>query len=397
MNKPAPRSASTNCCATSELAARYSPLALARELIARPSVTPADAGCQELMIQRLQRLDFHIERLPFGQVSNFWARRGSGAPLVVFAGHTDVVPPGPLEAWKSGPFEPVTRNGMLYGRGAADMKSSLAAFVTAIEAFVARHPDHGGSLGLLITSDEEGPALDGTARVMEHLTQAGVQIDFCIVGEPTATATTGDVIKNGRRGSLGGDLHVHGKQGHVAYPQLAANPIHLFNAALGELLETIWDTGSAHFPATTFQVSNIHAGTGAGNVIPGTLEAQFNFRFSSALDETTLRERVEAILTRHGIHYDLHWTLSGRPFFTPPGTLTDAVRKAVRDRLGREVVLSTDGGTSDGRFIAPTGAQVVELGPPNTTIHQVDECIAIAELDRLHELYTAILKELLTT
>lgn len=370
-------------------------LELAQQLIARPSVTPDDAGCQELMISRLEPLGFTVHRLRFGEVDNFYARRGEAAPLVVFAGHTDVVPTGPREAWDSDPFMPTVREGLLYGRGAADMKGSLAAFVVAIEEFVATHPDHGGSIGLLITSDEEGPSVNGTVKVVEWLQARGERIDYCIVGEPSCAGELGDTIKNGRRGSLNGRLVVHGKQGHVAYPQLADNPIHRFGPALTELAATEWDRGNEYFPATGFQVSNLHAGTGAENVIPGQLEAVFNFRFSTAVTDAGLRERVEQVLQRHGLHYDLNWKLSGQPFLTPAGELVAAMRGAIQAELGRATALSTSGGTSDGRFIAPTGAQVVEFGPLNATIHQVNECVAVADLAKLTGVYRRTLAQLL--
>ena len=370
-------------------------LELAKELIARPSQTPRDEGCQKIMIARLEPLGFQVERLPFGDVENFWAVRGSAKPLVVFAGHTDVVPSGPRDAWKSDPYRPEVREGQLYGRGAADMKSSLAAFITAIEDFLAEHPRHKGSIGLLITSDEEGPAVNGTIRVMEWLGQHGVKIDYCIVGEPSCVNTLGDTIKIGRRGSLTGRLTVHGKQGHVAYPQLANNPIHKLAPALAELTTTEWDQGNADFPPTSFQVSNIHGGTGAENVIPGRLEVVFNFRFSTAVTDTDLRHRVEEILQRHGIDHQLQWILSGSPFLTRGKALIEAVRRAVKEALGIDADPSTSGGTSDGRFIAPTGTEVVELGPLNRTIHQIDECIAVADLSRLSQLYRRVLENML--
>ncbi len=371
-------------------------LELAKDLISRASVTPEDAGCQALMQARLRALGFACEDLPFGEVSNFWARRGDSAPLVVFAGHTDVVPTGPLEDWTSDPFTPTVRDGMLYGRGAADMKGSLAAMITACEAFVAAHPDHRGSIGFLITSDEEGPSVNGTVKVVEHLVGAGVSIDMCLVGEPSSSRQLGDVIKNGRRGSLNGKLRVHGKQGHVAYPQLAENPIHLALPALAELAAIEWDRGNDHFPPTSFQISNIHAGTGAENVVPGELEVMFNLRYSTELTDTRIRERVHALLDRHGLRYDIDWRLSGKPFLTPAGELVDAARNAIREVTGIEAELSTSGGTSDGRFIAPTGAQVLELGPLNATIHQVDECVSVESLDRLSRVYTVMLENLLT-
>ena len=370
-------------------------LELAKQLIERPSQTPRDEGCQELMIARLTPLGFKAERLRFGDVDNLWATRGTAKPLVVFAGHTDVVPSGPREAWKSDPFKPEVRDGHLYGRGAADMKSSLAAFITAIEDFLARHPRHQGSIGLLITSDEEGPALHGTVKVMEWLGKHGIKIDYCIVGEPSCVQALGDTIKIGRRGSLTGRMFVHGKQGHVAYPQLANNPIHRLAPALAELTATEWDQGNADFPPTSFQVSNIHGGTGAENVIPGRLEVVFNFRFSTAVTDADLRHRVEEILQRHGVNHQTQWILSGQPFLTRGTALIDSVRRAVKEELGVEANPSTSGGTSDGRFIAPTGTEVVELGPLNRTIHQIDECIAVDDLGRLSRVYRRILENLL--
>jgi succinyl-diaminopimelate desuccinylase len=370
-------------------------LKLAIELIRRPSTTPDDAGCQDLMIERLKPLGFDIHRLPFGNVDNFWARRGTAKPLVVLAGHTDVVPTGPKEQWTSDPFTPVVRDGFLYGRGAADMKGSLAAFITAVEDFVARHPNHKGSIGLLITSDEEGPSVDGTVKVVEWLAARGEKIDYCLVGEPSCVKQLGDTLKNGRRGSLNGRLLVRGKQGHVAYPHLVRNPIHLAAPALAELTGVEWDRGNEFFPPTSFQISNIHAGTGAENVVPGQLEVRFNFRFSTALTESQLRSRVDEVLKRHGLDFELTWTLSGNPFLTPPGALVDALRDAIRSELGIETTLSTTGGTSDGRFIAPTGAQVVELGPLNASIHQIDERVAVADLARLSKVYAHTLARLL--
>lgn len=370
-------------------------LELAKELIARPSQTPRDEGCQELLIARLMPLGFKAERLRFGDVDNLWATRGTAKPLVVFAGHTDVVPSGPREAWKSDPFKPEVRDGHLYGRGAADMKSSLAAFITAIEDFLAIHPRHQGSIGLLITSDEEGPALHGTVKVMEWLGKRGIKIDHCIVGEPSCVQTLGDTIKVGRRGSLTGHMFVHGKQGHVAYPQLANNPIHRLAPALAELTATEWDQGNADFPPTSFQISNIHGGTGAENVIPGRLEVVFNFRFSTAVTDADLRHRVEEILRRHGVNHQTQWILSGQPFLTRGTALIESVRRAVQEELGVEASPSTTGGTSDGRFIAPTGTEVVELGPLNRTIHQIDECIAVDDLGRLSRVYRRILENLL--
>ena len=368
---------------------------LACELIRRPSVTPDDAGCQALMAERLRRLGFRIEPLRFGDVDNLWARRGDADPLFCFAGHTDVVPPGPASSWASPPFEPSVRSGQLYGRGAADMKGSLAAMITATEAFVAERPGHRGSVAFLLTSDEEGPAVDGTVRVVETLETRGEKIAWCLVGEPTSVDRVGDVIKNGRRGSLNGRLRVLGRQGHVAYPHLALNPVHAFAPVLAALVATEWDRGNAHFPPTTFQISNLNAGTGAENVIPGELTAWLNFRFSTEVDAPTLQRRVEALLDAAGTRYELEWRLSGNPFLTPAGELVDAARAAVR-AVGRyDPQLSTSGGTSDGRFIAPTGAQVLELGPRNATIHQVDECVGVDELDALHGIYLEVLRRLL--
>jgi succinyl-diaminopimelate desuccinylase len=370
-------------------------LALAKDLIARASVTPEDAGCQDAMIRRLEAIGFRAERLRFGEVDNFWARRGDRGPLLAFAGHTDVVPTGPRERWQSDPFTPTERDGMLYGRGAADMKGSLAAMVTACERFVAAHPGHRGSIAFLVTSDEEGPSVDGTVKVVEHLEARGEKIDWCLVGEPSSNQALGDVIKNGRRGSLGGKLRVLGKQGHVAYPHLADNPVHRVAPALAELCAIEWDQGNEHFPPTSFQISNIHAGTGADNVIPGDVEVWFNLRFSTEQTEAGIRARIEALLDRHGLHYELQWKLSGHPFLTPVGELVEAVRGAISEVCGLDTQLSTSGGTSDGRFIAPTGAQVVELGPLNATIHQVNECVACADLDRLSAIYEGMLTRLL--
>ncbi len=370
-------------------------LELAKALIRRPSITPDDAGCQELMIQRLQAIGFTIERLRFGEVDNFWARRGKQGPVLCFAGHTDVVPTGPESAWRSPPFQPTVHQGLLYGRGAADMKGSLAAMITACERFVAAQPGHHGSIAFLITSDEEGPSIDGTVKVVEHLESRGEKIDYCLVGEPSSSEVLGDVIKNGRRGSLNGRLVVHGVQGHIAYPHLARNPVHLAAPALAELAAEHWDQGNEFFPATSFQISNIQAGTGATNVIPGRLEVLFNFRFSTELTDEQLKRRVTAILDKHGLDYELEWTLSGQPFLTPPGKLVHGVRNAIAQVTGRQARLSTSGGTSDGRFIAPTGAQVVELGPLNATIHKIDECVAVDDLDILSRIYERILANLL--
>ncbi len=370
-------------------------LALTQQLIARPSLTPNDAGCQELLIERLATLGFGIERLRFDTVDNLWARRGDSAPLFAFAGHTDVVPTGPLAQWTSPPFEPTQRNGHLYGRGAADMKGSIAAMVTACERFIAAHPDHQGSIAFLITSDEEGPSINGTVKVVEQLEARGEKIDWCLVGEPTCEQRLGDTVKNGRRGSLSGRLTIKGVQGHVAYPQRADNPVHRAAPALVALCTEVWDQGNESFPPTTFQISNIHAGTGATNVIPGELEVQFNFRYSTEVTDAELRRRITEILTRDELHYELEWTHSGVPFLTRAGELVDAARTAIRDLAGIEATLSTSGGTSDGRFIAPTGAQVLELGPLNASIHKIDECVAVADLDLLSTIYERILQHLL--
>lgn len=370
-------------------------LDLCRELIRHASVTPEDAGCQALMMQRLAAIGFTCTPLPFGEVENFWAVRGDSGPLLVFAGHTDVVPTGPLEAWESPPFEPTLREGYLYGRGAADMKGSLAAMITACEAFVAAHPDHSGRIGFLITSDEEGPAKDGTVRVVEYLQQQGEQIDWCLVGEPSSTERLGDVVKNGRRGSLGATLTVRGVQGHIAYPHLADNPIHRALPALHALTSQVWDRGNAFFPPTSLQISNIQGGTGATNVIPGELTVVFNFRFSTEVTAVRLRERTEAILDAHGLDYAIDWQLSGEPFLTAAGDLVDAAVASIRAETGLETELSTAGGTSDGRFIAPTGAQVLELGPVNATIHKRNECVLAEDLPRLARLYLGVLERLL--
>ena len=371
-------------------------LELAEELIRRPSVTPDDCGCQQLLAERLEQAGFTNEHLRFGEVDNLWARRGTGAPLFVFAGHTDVVPTGPAEDWDSDPFMPVIRDGYLFGRGAADMKGSIAAMTVACEKFVAEHPDHKGSIAFLITSDEEGPSIDGTVKVIDHLVKRGDKIDWCLVGEPSSVNRTGDMIKNGRRGSLNGKLRIQGKQGHVAYPHLADNPIHRAAPALAELAAIEWDAGNEFFPPTTFQVSNISGGTGAENVIPGVLDIQFNLRFSTESSEDSLKAQVNEILTRHGLEYEIDWRLSGQPFLTPAGELVDASRAAISRICGIETELSTSGGTSDGRFIATTGAQVVELGPVNATIHQINECVKAEELDTLSIVYGGILTQLLT-
>ena len=370
-------------------------LELACQLIRCASVTPDDAGSQELMTRRLEAIGFQIEPLPFGEVTNFWARRGRSAPLLVFAGHTDVVPPGPPDAWDSAPFEPEIRDGLLYGRGAADMKGSLAAMVTACEAFVASHPDHRGSIGFLITSDEEGIAVDGTVKVIETLEARNEKIDYCLVGEPSSTARLGDTIKNGRRGSLSGELRIIGKQGHVAYPHLSENPIHGFARSMERLCAETWDEGNRFFPPTSFQISNINGGTGAENVTPGELNVMFNFRFSTELNAGVIESRVKALLDRGDFDYELRWRLSGNPFLTPAGALVEASKTAVERVTGHVTELSTSGGTSDGRFIAPTGAQVVELGPLNSTIHQVNECVSVVDLDKLSDIYGYLMEFLL--
>lgn len=369
--------------------------ALACELIRRASVTPDDAGCQSLLAQRLSALGFHCQAMPFGDVDNLWAVHGSAGPLFVFAGHTDVVPTGPEAHWSSPPFEPTVRDGYLYGRGAADMKSSLAAMVLAAERFLAAHPHPAGRLAFLITSDEEGPAVHGTRAVVEALLEQDVRPDFCVVGEPSSGSRLGDTVRVGRRGSLNGTLTVHGTQGHVAYPDAADNPIHRIGAVLAELATTRWDDGNAHFPPTTWQASNIAAGTGAGNVIPGELRLDFNFRFCSEQTAAGLQRRCEEIFTRHGLRCEVNWSLSGEPFLTSRGALVDAVCQSIREVTGGTTELSTSGGTSDGRFIAPTGAQVVELGPGNATIHKIDERVALADLEPLAQIYQGVLERLL--
>ncbi|MDD5180433.1 MAG: succinyl-diaminopimelate desuccinylase [Gallionellaceae bacterium] len=370
-------------------------LQLAKELISRRSLTPQDEGCLTLIGTRLEPLGFKPEMMRCGNVDNLWARRGNSGPIVCFAGHTDVVPTGPLDQWLSDPFIPDVRDGMLYGRGAADMKGSLAAFVTAIERFVAGHPDHAGSISLLLTSDEEGVAVDGTVRVVEALQARGEKLDYCIVGEPTSVTRTGDTIKNGRRGSLSGTLTVKGIQGHIAYPHLTKNPIHLAAPAIAELAATVWDQGNEYFPPTTWQISNIHGGTGAANIVPGSVEIEFNFRFSTASTVDSLKAKVHAILDKHGLSHDLIWLLAGKPYLTPRGKLVDAVSAAIKQATGIETELSTGGGTSDGRFIADICPQVIELGPLNATIHKLNECVAVAGLDTLSEIYFLTLKKLL--
>lgn len=370
-------------------------LELTKDLISRSSVTPEDAGCQALLAQRLAKIGFNIEHLRFGETENIWARRGVDGPLFAFAGHTDVVPTGPEKNWKFPPFKPTIENGVLYGRGTADMKGSIACMVTACERFIKENPKHKGSIAFLITSDEEGPAHDGTVRVIETLEVRNEKIDWCLVGEPSSTRQVCDVIKNGRRGSIGCTLKIKGKQGHVAYPHLAKNPIHEFAPVLKILTETQWDQGNEFFPPTTFQVSNINAGTGATNVIPGECVVVFNFRFSTATTDTQIRQRVEALLDEHHVEYEIDWALSGQAFLTERGELVNATQKAIKTICGFDSELSTAGGTSDGRFIAPTGAQVVELGPLNATIHQVDECVSVADLEILSDVYENILINLL--
>jgi len=370
-------------------------LAICCDLIRRQSVTPEDAGCQALIADHLRGLGFTCTDLPRGDVSNLWACRGSGGPLLVFAGHTDVVPTGPPEQWDTPPFEPTVRGEMLYGRGSADMKGSLAAMLVACEAFVAAHPQHPGRIGFLLTSDEEGPAVDGTVKVLEQLARQGERIDWCLVGEPSSAQHLGDTIKNGRRGSLSGTLTVRGVQGHIAYPQLADNPIHRMLPALHTLASEHWDNGNDFFPPTSMQISNIHGGTGATNMIPGTASAQFNFRYSTEVTEGALRARTAALLEPFGLDYELDWHLSGAPFLTAEGALVDAAVDAVRAVTGQAPELSTAGGTSDGRFIAPTGAQVVELGPVNATIHKLNEQVRIADLPALADMYRGIMERLL--
>jgi len=371
-------------------------IALAQDLMGRASVTPTDKGCQELMIARLEAIGFTIERMRFGAVDNFWARRGSDKPVLAFAGHTDVVPSGPVDQWHTPPFEPTIKNGFLYGRGAADMKGSLASWVVALETFIALHPDHKGSLALLITSDEEGPFVDGTTRVIDTLEARGEKMDWCIVGEPSSTTTLGDVIKNGRRGSLTALITAKGIQGHVAYPHLVINPIHKVAPALAQLVSTTWDEGNDFFPPTSFQIANINGGTGASNVVPGHVEVMCNFRFSTQLTASDLTSKVETILNEHNLDYDIQWTYNGLPFLTSSGALVDACRHAIKAVTGTDTQLSTAGGTSDGRFIAPTGAQVVELGPCNATIHQLNECVKVSDLEQLTQVYLDILTRLMT-
>ncbi|CCQ12154.1 N-succinyl-L,L-diaminopimelate desuccinylase [Pseudoalteromonas luteoviolacea B = ATCC 29581] len=371
-------------------------LNLARALIQRPSVTPEDAGCQSLMNERLSKLGFNVEELFYTDTLNTWARKGSQSPHFCFAGHTDVVPTGRLEDWTFPPFAAEISDGMLHGRGAADMKGSLAAMIVATERFIKNNPNHKGSISFLITSDEEGPFINGTTKVVDLLESRNEKIDMCLVGEPSSRDILGDVVKNGRRGSLTGHLTLIGKQGHVAYPHLAKNPIHLAGKLIDELSNTVWDNGNAFFPATSFQISNIHGGTGAGNVIPGTIDIQFNFRFSTEVTADELKTRVIKVLTTHNLQYKLDWTLNGLPFLTEPGLLLDATLKAIKDVTGIDANPETTGGTSDGRFIAQTGCKVIELGPINKTIHQIDECVSIHDLEQLTDIYEAILVELLT-
>nr|WP_314861527.1 succinyl-diaminopimelate desuccinylase [uncultured Undibacterium sp.] len=370
-------------------------LALTEQLIALDSVTPEDKGCQNTLINLLKPLGFICETIQSGDVTNLWARRGTTQPLVVFAGHTDVVPTGPVAQWKSEPFAPTHRDGKLYGRGAADMKTSIAAFVIATEEFIATHPDHHGSIGFLITSDEEGPATDGTVVVCNQLKARGEQLDYCIVGEPTSSDVLGDTIKNGRRGTMSGKLIVKGIQGHIAYPHLAENPIHLAAPAMTELVNEVWDQGNEYYLPTSWQMSNIHGGTGASNVIPGEVVIDFNFRFSTASTAEGLQHRVYEILDKHQLKYDLKWTIGGHPFLTPKGNLSDALAKAIKDETGVTTELSTTGGTSDGRFIAKICPQVVEFGPPNGSIHKIDEHIEVRYIDPLKNIYRRALENLL--
>ena len=370
-------------------------LELTKELIARPSVTPDDQGCQQVIADRLRKIGFTIENLRFEDVDNLWARKGNDTPLFVFAGHTDVVPSGPAEQWKHDPFTPTIDGDDLYGRGTVDMKSSIAAMICACENFIDKYPGHQGSIGFLITSDEEGPSINGTVKVVEVLEKRNEKIDWCLVGEPSSTNTVGDVIKNGRRGSLSGTLTVKGTQGHIAYPHLADNPIHCFAPAMRDLVSESWDKGNDFFPPTSFQISNFNAGTGANNVIPGHAEILFNIRFSTEITHEEIRQRIHQILDKHDLDYEIDWALSGNPFLTPEGRLIDATISAIEQVRGFNTELSTSGGTSDGRFIAPTGAQVIELGPLNKTIHKIDEHINIAELDLLTEIYEQILQNLL--
>ena len=369
-------------------------LKLAEDLISRASVTPEDGGCQKLIAERLEKIGFNAEHLCFAEVENLWITHGNGAPYLIYVGHTDVVPAGPLDNWTSDPFKPEIRDGFLYGRGAADMKGSVACMVTALERFIKDHPGHKGTVGMLITSDEEGPSINGTRKVIEYLDSKKIKIDWCLVGEPTCLNTVGDVIKNGRRGSLGAELRVYGVQGHVAYPHNAVNPIHLASPALAELSGITWDNGNEFYPPTSFQISNIHGGTGADNVIPGHVDIMFNFRFSTEVTHEELRKRVEDVLDRHELNYDIEWKLSGEPFLTPRGKLLDAIVATVKEITGINPEISTSGGTSDGRFVAPTGAEVVELGPVNASIHKIDECVKVEDLDTLSSIFEKTLQKL---
>lgn len=370
-------------------------LDLTKDLINRKSVTPEDAGCQDMMADILKPLGFEIEDLTFDDTKNIWARKGTQGPVFCFAGHTDVVPSGPEQNWQTPPFEATEKDGFIHGRGAADMKGSLAAMLVATEKFVTANPEHKGSIAFLITSDEEGPFINGTTRVIDTLEARNEKITWCLVGEPSSTDEVGDIVKNGRRGSLTGDLLVKGIQGHVAYPHLARNPIHESTLALAELANTQWDKGNDSFPATSFQISNINGGTGAGNVIPGELKICFNFRFSTEVTDQELIARTTKVLDAHKLDYDIEWTFNGQPFLTDSGKLVEATQQAIHHCTGRETILSTAGGTSDGRFIAPTGAQVIELGPVNATIHKIDECVKIDDLDTLADIYQDILQRLL--
>lgn len=370
-------------------------LSLAKQLLAEPSITPDDKNCQAILTERLKAMGFHIEPLPFGNTKNFWARLGTQSPVLCFAGHTDVVPAGDLSQWTFNPFEPTVHDGKLYARGAADMKTAIACFVTACERFLAKYPQFSGSLAMLITSDEEGDAKDGTTKVVDVLNARGEIIDYCLVGEPTAVHQLGDTLKNGRRGSLSGSLTVQGKQGHIAYPHLANNPIHAASSALAELTQIQWDNGNAYFPPTSFQISNINGGTGATNVIPANVNIQFNFRFSTEQTESSLKTRVHEILDKHGFAYELKWSLSGNPFLTEAGTLTNAAQQAISEICGVQAQLSTTGGTSDGRFIKAIARELIELGFVNATIHQVNEHIAVDDIDKLSQVYERIMQQLL--
>lgn len=370
-------------------------VALAMDLVSRPSVTPLDHGCQELMLARLEACGFSVERLKFDDVDNFWAVHGSDGPIFCFAGHTDVVPTGPVEQWTNLPFTPVIKDGLLFARGSADMKGSLAAMVVAAEQFVAEYPEHPGRLAFLITSDEEGIAINGTVRVVQWLEEHHIIPQWCLVGEPSSSEKCGDTIKNGRRGSLGCSMTIKGRQGHVAYPHLASNPIHLANPAINELINEVWDKGNQYFPPTSFQISNVSSGTGATNVIPGDIKILFNFRFSTEVTEVQLRQRVENILGKHGLNYNMEWRLSGEPFLTATGLLVDVATQCIEEVTGLKTLLSTAGGTSDGRFIAPMGTEVVELGPLNSSIHRVDEHVSIDDLEKLTKIYQKIVSQLL--